>query len=58
MRQKKILGGSLAVRCHQNQVVECHLRCRALNTMTHLGMPDAYTICACKQAGIKQAGIK
>lgn len=45
MRQKKILGGSLASRKEENQAVECRLRCAILNRMTHLGMPDAYRIC-------------
>lgn len=45
MRQKRILGASLASRAEQNQVVECRLRCAILNKMTHLGMPDSYRIC-------------
>lgn len=44
MRQKKILGSSLASRNEENQAVECRLRCAILNKMTHLGMPDSYRI--------------
>jgi hypothetical protein len=46
MRQKKILGGSLASRCQPNQVAECRLRCAILNRLTRLGMPDAYPVFA------------
>jgi hypothetical protein len=42
MRQKRILGASLASRSDANQEVECRLRCAILNRLTHLGMPDSY----------------
>ncbi len=43
-RVKKIFGGSLASRKHENQVTEALLMARLLNKMTHLGMPNSYRV--------------
>ena len=45
MRQKVILGPGLRSREEPSQRVECLLRCRVLNKMTGLGMPDSYAVC-------------
>lgn len=42
MRQKRILGSELRSRCEAGQSVECLLRCRVLNRLTRLGMPQSY----------------
>jgi hypothetical protein len=42
MRQKVILGGGLRSRREETQRSECLLRCRVLNVLTGLGMPDSY----------------
>jgi hypothetical protein len=39
---KAIFGDHLASRRPECQVTEGTIRCRALNIMTHLGMPDSY----------------
>jgi hypothetical protein len=44
MRQKRLLGGSLASRVEANQATECRLRCAVLNRLTRLGMPDSYPV--------------
>jgi len=44
MRQKRLLGGSLSSRCHDNPASECRVRCAVLNRLTHLGMPDSYCV--------------
>jgi hypothetical protein len=43
-RMKAIFGGRLASRRAERQVTEGAIRCRALNVMTHLGMPDSYRV--------------
>src|SRR5512143_1771256 len=43
-RLKTIFGGHLASRDSERQVTEGAIRCRALNLMTHLGMPDSYKV--------------
>jgi len=43
-RLKTIFGNELRSRKFENQAVEAFLRCRALNKMTHLGMPDTYVV--------------
>jgi nucleotide-binding universal stress UspA family protein len=43
-RMKAIFGGQLASRGTGRQVTEGAIRCRALNVMTHLGMPDTYKV--------------
>ncbi len=41
-RMKTIFGGHLSARTMDRQQTEAAIRCRALNRMTHLGMPDSY----------------
>lgn len=41
-RLKTIFNDSLRSRKFENQTVEAFLRCRALNKMTQLGMPDSF----------------
>lgn len=43
-RIKTTFGPSLRSRRFANQVVESRIRCRALNIMTHLGMPESVKI--------------
>jgi Transposase DDE domain len=43
-RMKTIFGSGLASRRLECQVTEGTIRCRALNIMTHLGMPDSYKV--------------
>src|SRR5512143_2876762 len=43
-RMKTIFGGGRASRRRECQVTEGTIRCRALNIMTHLGMPDSYKV--------------
>ncbi len=43
-RMKTIFGAGLASRRLECQVTEGTIRCRALNLMTHLGMPDSYKV--------------
>lgn len=40
-RQKTIFGSSLRSRRFKNQKTEMRIRCRAMNIMTHLGMPES-----------------
>jgi hypothetical protein len=40
-RDKTIFGPGLRSRKFENQKVESRIRCRALNIMTHLGMPES-----------------
>jgi len=40
-RQKAIFGSSLRNRTFENQKTEFSIRCRAMNVMTHLGMPKS-----------------
>lgn len=44
MRQKVILGSGLRSRLEEAQRCECLLRCRVLNVLTGLGMPDSYAL--------------
>lgn len=43
-RKKTIFGASLRSRRFENQKTESRIRCRALNVMTHLGMPESVKI--------------
>ena len=43
-RQKKIFGGEMRSRILQNQRTEAAIRCRALNIMTQLGMPQSVKV--------------
>jgi hypothetical protein len=43
-RQKTIFGSSLRSRCFKNQKTEARIRCRAMNVMTHLGMPESVKV--------------
>jgi hypothetical protein len=43
-RLKAIFGGHLTSRGPDRQVTEGAIRCRALNIMTRLGMPDSYKV--------------
>ena len=43
-RMKAIFGGHLASRRPECQMTEGTIRARALNIMTHLGMPDSYRV--------------
>jgi hypothetical protein len=43
-RQKTIFGSSLRSRCFKNQKTEARIRCRAMNIMTHLGMPESVKV--------------
>lgn len=46
-RFKTIFSGDLvATQSMEVQMVQISMRCKALNTMTALGMPDSYTITA------------
>lgn len=43
-RIKTLFGGRLAARRFDSQATEAFLRCRAMNRMTQLGMPDSYRV--------------
>lgn len=43
-RFKTIFGSQLSARRLRTQATQFGIRCRALNIMTHLGMPDSYTV--------------
>lgn len=43
-RLKTIFGPSLSARLLETQRTQARIRCRALNVMTHLGMPDSYVV--------------
>lgn len=43
-RFKIIFGGSLMARTFDRQIVEALIKCKALNIMTRLGLPDSYPI--------------
>lgn len=43
-RMKTIFGPKLQSRTLHNQGIEVRLQCKALNIMTHLGMPDSYPV--------------
>ncbi|MDO8648922.1 MAG: IS5 family transposase [Candidatus Peregrinibacteria bacterium] len=43
-RQKRILGGEIRSRRIQNQRTEAAIRCRVLNIMTQLGMPESIKV--------------
>ena len=43
-RQKTIFGSSLRSRRFANQRTEARIRCRAMNIMTHLGMPESVRV--------------
>jgi hypothetical protein len=43
-RFKTIFGGQLMARSPEGQVVEVLVKCKALNVMTRLGLPDSYKV--------------
>lgn len=43
-RIKQLFGGKLSARLFENQVTEAIVRCKAMNKMTQLGMPDSQPI--------------
>lgn len=43
-RQKTIFGSSLRSRRFENQQTEMRIRCKAMNIMTHLGMPESVAV--------------
>ena len=43
-RLKTIFGPKLRSRILENQAIETRLRCKALNRMSHLGMPDSFPV--------------
>ena len=43
-RLKIIFGNTLSARLLDTQTTQALIRCSALNTMTHLGMPDSYPV--------------
>lgn len=43
-RLKTLFGGHLQNRVFEHQATEAFIRCRALNLITQLGMPDSYSI--------------
>jgi Transposase DDE domain len=43
-RFKIIFGGSLMARTFDRQIVEALIKCKALNVMTRLGLPDSYPV--------------
>jgi hypothetical protein len=43
-RFKTIFGNQLSARLLRTQATQLGVRCRALNIMTHLGMPDSYKV--------------
>jgi len=45
-RLKTIFGDRLSARLLTTQSTQARIRCRALNIMTHLGMPDSYKLAA------------
>lgn len=51
MRQKCVLGPGLRSREESGQRVECLLRCRVLNVLTRLGMPDSHAFIPSKSTG-------
>ena len=51
MRQKSVFGPSLRSREESGQRVECLLRCRLLNVLTRLGMPESYACTPGKSTG-------
>ena len=45
-RMKTIFGDGVASRCPAQQATEAGIRCRALNIMTHQGMPQSERVAA------------
>ena len=43
-RQKTIFGSNMRSRRFENQKTEARIRCRAMNIMTHLGMPESVKV--------------
>lgn len=43
-RMKTIFGDKLSTRLLETQSTQAQIRCRALNIMTHLGMPESYQV--------------
>jgi hypothetical protein len=41
-RMKTLLGNTLSTRKFVNQKIEAHIRCKIINQMTRLGMPNSY----------------
>lgn len=45
-RFKTLFGGHLIARTFDRQMVEALIKCKALNVMTQLGLPDSYPVVA------------
>jgi len=43
-RFKTLFGSQLRARTFDRQMVEARIKCRALNIVTHLGLPDSYPV--------------
>ena len=43
-RHKQIFGDELSARCFNGQATEIFVRCRILNKMTQIGMPESYLV--------------
>ena len=43
-RMKTVFGNALSTRLLETQTTQALIRCAALNTMTHLGMPQSYKV--------------
>ena len=43
-RLKTIFGDKLSARLSETQTTQAMIRCAALNQMTHLGMPESYSV--------------
>jgi hypothetical protein len=43
-RFKTIFGDQLSTRSEETQIIQVRIRCKVLNQMTHLGMPQSYAV--------------
>ena len=43
-RLKQLMGSELSSRTFSRQAVEHFVRCKAINIMTELGMPETYAV--------------
>ena len=43
-RLKQLMGSELSSRTFSRQAVEIFVRCKAINIMTELGMPETYAV--------------
>ena len=43
-RLKQLMGSELSSRTFSRQTVEIFVRCKAINIMTELGMPETYAV--------------